>query len=140
MYFWKFLCRFSCISVLKDLQITWSHVTSRVPYNRCLGEVTIFHYNLAIFTKLQRLYNLVQDFWEFRALAARSVCPPMPELVNLIIIATRIPSLNSLSRSDHQVWRLAGNWVAYGFESGFGVGNFLCPIVFICCSRMPSSA
>ena len=43
-------------------------MTSRVAYNRCLGEVTIFHYNLTIFTKFQRLYNLVQDFWELRAL------------------------------------------------------------------------
>ena len=41
----------------------------------CLGEVTIFHYNLTIFhynhtifTKFQRLYNLVLDFWELRAL------------------------------------------------------------------------
>ena len=44
-------------------------MTSRVAYNKCLGEVTIFHYNLTIFTKFQRLYNIVQNFWELQALA-----------------------------------------------------------------------
>ena len=48
--------KFSCISVLKGIRITWLHVISRVTYNSCLGEVIIF-------SKLK----IIQDFWEWQA-------------------------------------------------------------------------
>ena len=49
-----------------------------IRYNSCFGKVTIFCYNLTIFSKFKR-YNLVQDFWELRACHA-AVGPP-PQLV-----------------------------------------------------------
>ena len=36
---------------VKGTQITWSHQGSRVAFKSCLGEVTIFRYNLTIFSK-----------------------------------------------------------------------------------------
>ena len=61
------------IFVYQSSEMSANHVITHdimLMYDSCLGEVTIFCDDHTIFSNFKdcmRLYNLVQDFWEWRA-------------------------------------------------------------------------